>query len=243
MAAHLPPNVTFSPRPPAAVALRVASIVHLLARWGIESAAATAMTASPNAQTFATSPVAARLNAALDSVLSSLYTNKLDQHLSRHSVNLYEAFYWRSRAQRVLDVAATPSPELNGTNNLKPARIPRALTSISRNIPSAITSASEILLSSGALMPSEVVNVPPTHPDYARGILRDFAPGTETPYCMLPAEQRSPFETVVETRLAAAGWCTGMCEWDVDADGGEGGGFAFVNPLSAIWKAEGDNAT
>ncbi|KXS20501.1 hypothetical protein M427DRAFT_52108 [Gonapodya prolifera JEL478] len=334
--ATIPPTRQFSPQSPSAAALRLASVVHLLARWGIESAAATV-------KDFSISPAASRLNTALDKVVSSLYANKLDAHLSkrelhlltglelgtwcggkrgsierrweslgfllwylrilpppgtiprpyqpitalhtrdslflstgiqpqnsssvarflakfppnastsslavdpddlRSCLNLYEAWYWRSRAQRVLEVTArtslSSSDDSTSASTSPSPRIPRALSNLSRHIPSAITSAADILSSSGTLLPSETAAVHETHPMHSHGLVRDFlptGPGSvgHVPYSSLSPAQRAPFESIVQTRLAEAGWCAGLCK--VDAEGDDEG-FAFVNPVSAIWKAE-----
>ncbi len=127
-------------------------------------------------------------------------------------VDIAEAWYWRAKAQRVLELKKSlkDNPEQRG-------KIPKALKLVMENIDKAITLGSQRALSDG-LIPTLIDG--------------DFPVGGLA-YKGLNDHQLRDLDGRIEARLASLAWMTGREEWDV-----EKGNVTFINPMGSLWSPE-----
>ncbi|TPX65023.1 hypothetical protein SpCBS45565_g05458 [Spizellomyces sp. 'palustris'] len=130
----------------------------------------------------------------------------------REAINRAEAWYWRARAQIVLDLKES----LNGdTEEIKEARrkIPHGLRQILQNIDEAVGAASARATADGLIDES---------------VADDF--GVDgTAYRSLRGDQLRDVVDIAEFRLGALSWLTGN-DWEF-----ERGELKFIHPLGSLW--------
>ncbi|KAL2919690.1 hypothetical protein HK105_200604 [Polyrhizophydium stewartii] len=133
------------------------------------------------------------------------------------AVNRAEAWYWRSRAQMVLELKQGlqgDSPEIREARR----KVPSGLRGVMDNIEKAISQASQRALADGLI--SESVD-------------DDFAVAKGVAYRSLDDHGLRDMERMTESRLAALGWLAGTEQWEF-----ERGEVKFINPLGSLWSAE-----
>ncbi|KAI8816240.1 uncharacterized protein EV422DRAFT_623603 [Fimicolochytrium jonesii] len=139
----------------------------------------------------------------------------------RTAINKAEAWYWRARAQVVLDLRES----LKGDSEEQKAarkKIPSALHTVMSNLDSALTQAS-IRATTDHLIDETISVTQPGSPE-----MTDF--GVDgTPYRALDDHALREANDIAEYRLAALGWLTGR-EWDFQR-----GEVPFIHPLGSLW--------
>lgn len=144
------------------------------------------------------------------------------------AINIAEAYYWRSRAQIILNLKRAVEASENSTDKEQPPlAIPKALKPILRGIDSAIAQASERALADGLI--TDVV-------DGDFGVLENSdSNSTLIAYKTAPMDRFDTLEKIAEFRMGALGWISELNDWEW-----ERGELKFVNPVSSIWAPKED---
>ncbi|KAJ3037066.1 hypothetical protein HK097_003626 [Rhizophlyctis rosea] len=131
-----------------------------------------------------------------------------------HEVNRAEAWYWRSKAQVLVDLQTFLKRDGPDVEQAK-KKIPQALQKSLQTLPTALSQAS-LRAHQDGLIPSRIKD--------------DFGVG-DVPYAELGHHDLGLVASIAQDRLAALGWLAGVREWDVGKDEE----VPFVNPLGSLW--------
>ncbi|KAJ3319961.1 hypothetical protein HDV06_005779 [Boothiomyces sp. JEL0866] len=133
------------------------------------------------------------------------------------AVSQSEAWYWRSRAQIVLDLKKSLS---DGSEEAKiqKKKLPSGLNNVMMNIEQAIEMATQRAISDGLIFQDQK---------------SDFIVFKDTKYNDMEDHDMRDVGLLAEARLAALGWMTGTHEWEY-----ERGELRFINPMGSLWSPE-----
>ncbi|KAK5667449.1 hypothetical protein QVD99_006045 [Batrachochytrium dendrobatidis] len=132
-------------------------------------------------------------------------------------VDKTEAWYWRSKAQTVLELKRglqSDSPEITQARQ----KVTAGLRAVMENIEKAISQASQRALADGLI---------------SKSVNDDFCVGNNTAYKDMDDHGLRDLERMSAARLAALGWLVGIEEWDYDPSN-----VKFINPLGSLWKPQ-----
>jgi hypothetical protein len=134
--------------------------------------------------------------------------------VSQHEFSLVvaqaEAWYWRSRAQLVLDLKQSLEKEPEHAK-----KVPPQLRTVMNSIENSIQTATERAYQEKFIS------------DTSKG---DFAVRGGIPYKLMDDHDMRDVGNITEARLAALGWLTGTHEWDYQP-----GDVKFIHPLGSLW--------
>ncbi|KAJ3023558.1 hypothetical protein HKX48_002431 [Thoreauomyces humboldtii] len=146
---------------------------------------------------------------------SSSPSHRLEEQEFRGAINTAEAWYWRARAQVVLDLRESLKGD---SDDVKEARkkIPSGLKTIMSNMDTALSQASIRASTDG----------------YIEAIVGEDFGVDGTAYRDLDDHMIRDTNDIAENRLAALSWLAGR-EWDF-----ERGEVAFIHPLGSLWHPQ-----
>jgi hypothetical protein len=160
----------------------------------------------------------------------------IDSEALKKEINICEAWFWRAKAQKVLDLKSSLAQDVLD-NELARKKIPRDLQKVLDGIEEAIGMGAERALAEGFI--NQVVDN-----DFAIVAgLTTSSPPQETPpsstdqiqykkYALASDHQIRDMGRVAEARLAALGWFAGIRpEWEWTE-----GQLHFINPLGSLWS-------
>ena len=131
----------------------------------------------------------------------------------KRAVNTAEAWFWRSRAQVILDL------KLNLKDQDAKDKLPMGLKQVMKNIEEAVRLGTERALADG-LVQNQV------NGDF--GVFN----GVQA-YKDLGDHEIRDLNRIAEARLNTLGWLMGTHEWDY-----EPGELKFINPMGSLWSPE-----
>eukprot|EP00842_Homolaphlyctis_polyrhiza_P001375 jgi/Hompol1/2238/HPOL_002160-RA len=132
------------------------------------------------------------------------------------AINRAEAWYWRSRAQTVLELKLGLQGDSEQVRQAR-KRIPSGLRNVMDSIERAISQASQRALADGHI---------------AAIIDDDFGVGS-VGFRNLDDHALRDMDRMTETRLAALAWLAGAADWEFVT-----GEVQFINPLGSLWSPE-----
>ncbi|KAI8323559.1 hypothetical protein GQ54DRAFT_103952 [Martensiomyces pterosporus] len=189
----------------------------------------------------------------VDPFMSPHTHQSLDAKQLGHEVDVAEAWYWRARAQVLLNLRdeiqrAEESAQAGGGADAKSSEatplesalhmkhIPHSLRKMANDLPKTIPLASKRAHAKGIIASIE-------NGDFGIAVeMKDSDEGshpktTTVPYTSLSPEHLDAIRKIAESRFLAFAWSLGKVDqWDTD----EIGNLVSINPISSLWTPNGD---